>query len=218
MADRKLPTGTLTFLFTDLEGSTRLLHEFGDAYGIVARDPSRADSRGGRRQRRSRVRNGRRRAVRRLRFGDERALAAATEAQHALGSYPWPAGVSLRVRMALHTGEARVVDDDYVGVPLHVVARLCAAGHGGQILVSETTRALAPTPTLQSLGMHRLRDVPDPVEIFQVSVKMGLEANFPSLRTLSSLPNNLPAAADQLDRPRARDLSKSRRPSLSGVL
>ena len=199
MADRTLPTGTLTFLFTDLEGSTRLLHEFGDAYASlleIHRGLIRAavDARGG------------------LEFGTggdalfvvfdsaESAVAAATEAQHALASYPWPAGVSLRVRMALHTGEARVVDGDYVGVPLHVVARLCSAGHGGQILVSETTRALAPTPTLESLGMHRLRDVPEPVEIFQVSVD-GLDANFPALKTLSSLPNNLPAAADHLDRP-----------------
>ena len=196
MADRTLPTGTLTFLFTDLEGSTRLLHEFGDAYAPLLethRGLIRAAiaARGG------------------LEFGTggdalfvvfdsaESAVAAATEAQHALASYPWPAGVTLRVRMALHTGEARVVDGDYVGVPLHVVARLCSAGHGGQILVSETTRALAPTPTLESLGMHRLRDVPEPVEIFQVSVD-GLDANFPALKTLSARPNNLPAAADRL--------------------
>ena len=67
------------------------------------------------------------------------ALVAATEAQRALGAHDWPAGTSLRVRMALHTGEATVVDGDYVGLPLHVVARLCAAGHGGQVLVSAAT-------------------------------------------------------------------------------
>ena len=118
---------------------------------------------------------------------------AATEAQRALGAHDWPAGTSLRVRMALHTGEATVVDGDYVGLPLHVVARLCAAGHGGQVLVSAATHALVSSAPVTSLGSHRLRDVPEALEIFQLG-----EGDFPSLRTLSARPNNLPAPPDRL--------------------
>ena len=110
------------------------------------------------------------------------ALVAATEAQRALGAHDWPDGHSLRVRMALHTGEATVVDGDYVGLPLHVVARLCAAGHGGQVLVSAATHALVSSAPVTSLGSHRLRDVPEALEIFQLG-----EGDFPSLRTLSAL-------------------------------
>jgi predicted ATPase/class 3 adenylate cyclase len=187
-----LPAGTLTFLFTDLEGSTRLLHELGDSYGSVLevhRSLIRraVDAHGG------------------IEFGTGGdalfvvfespvgAVAAATAAQEALTAYAWPDGVTLRVRMALHTGEARVVDGDYVGMPLHVVARLCSAGHGGQVLVSETTRALVESAPVCALGSHRLRDVPAPIAVFQLG-----SGEFPPLRTLSSLPNNLPAASDRL--------------------
>src|SRR5204862_6787677 len=107
-----------------------------------------------------------------------------------------PDDVSTRVRMALHTGEARIVDNDYVGVPLHVVSRLCSAGHGGQVLISQMTRALATQAPVDSLGAHRLRDVPEPIEVFQLR-EPGIAAAFPPLRTLSAAPNNLPAATDR---------------------
>ncbi|MDQ1449421.1 MAG: hypothetical protein QOC79_2392 [Actinomycetota bacterium] len=195
MTDRALPTGTLTFLFTDLEGSTRLLHDLGASYGELLETHRRlirdaVYAHGG------------------IEFGtggdaiyvvfDSAAdsVAAAGAAQLALAAQEWPGGVSVRVRMALHTGEAQIVDDDYVGVALHVVARLCAAGHGGQVLISESTRALARQTSVVSLGTHRLRDVPEPMEVFQLEAD-GLDAEFPPLRTLSAAPNNLPTATDQ---------------------
>jgi predicted ATPase/class 3 adenylate cyclase len=192
LIERALPTGTLTFLFTDVEGSTRLLHELGDAYGpllevhrLLIRDAVAAHDG--------------------IEFGTggdalfvvfqspTAAVAAAAAAQTALDGYDWPDGAALRVRMAVHTGEARIVDGDYVGVPLHVVARLCAAGHGGQVLISDATCTLTTAAAVESLGSHRLRDVPEPIEIFQLA-----GGDFAPLRTLSALPNNLPASTDRL--------------------
>jgi predicted ATPase/class 3 adenylate cyclase len=193
---RALPTGTLTFLFTDLEGSTRLLSELGDAYGELLEAHRRlirdaVAAHGG------------------VEFGTggdalfvvfescHEAVAAAAEAQRAMGSYPWPELAPLKVRMALHTGEAQVIDDDYVGVALHVVARLCAAGHGGQVLLSDTTHALTNDATTLALGVHRLRDVPVPMPIYQLCGE-GLQQDHPPLRTVSGSANNLPAARDAL--------------------
>ncbi len=196
MANRPLPTGTLTFLFTDLEGSTRLLHELGDAYGTLLETHRRM------------IRD----AVGRhggLEFGTggdalfvvfesaTNAIAAAATAQRVLGAYAWPDDVSLRVRMAIHTGEVQIVDGDYVGMPLHVAARLCSVGHGGQVLISDTTHALVQAATVDSLGTHRLRDVPEALEVFQLRAD-GLVTEFPSLKTLTALPNNLPAATDRM--------------------
>src|SRR5262245_51812890 len=157
----ELPTGTVTFLFTDIEGSTRLLHELGDAYAEALAEHRRAlrqafTSHGG------------------VEFGTEGdaffvaftrgrdALAAARDGQEAL------AGGPIRVRMGLHTGEPQVSDDDYVGVDVHRVARIAAAGHGGQILVSSVTRDLVGDDDLRDLGEHRLKDLAVPERIFQV--------------------------------------------------
>jgi predicted ATPase len=183
-------------LFTDLEGSTRLLHELGDRYDELLETHRRLI----------------REAVSAhhgIEFGTggdalfvvftaaNDAVTAARDAQRALRAFPWPPGARLRVRMALHTGEARVVDDDYVGAPLHVVARMCAAGNGEQILLSDATHGVAQDPSVISLGTHRLRDVPDEIEIFQLAGE-GLDGDFPPLKTLSAQPNNLPFASDQL--------------------
>ena len=111
--------------------------------------------------------------------------------------YPWPALAPLKVRMALHTGEAQVIDDDYVGVALHVVARLCGAGHGGQVLLSDTTHALTNDVSTLALGIHRLRDVPAPMHIYQLCGE-GLGQDHPPLRTVSGSANNLPVARDAL--------------------
>jgi predicted ATPase/class 3 adenylate cyclase len=194
---RELPTGTLTFLFTDLEGSTRLLHEFPDEYGsllethrtLIREAVAACDG---------------------LEFGTggdalfvvfespAAAVECARRAQQSLQAHPWPVATPLKVRMALHTGEAEVVDDDYVGIPLHAVARLCGAGHGGQVLLSSTTRALVSHDIdVIDLGSHDLRDVAQPMQIFQLCGD-GLPREFAPLRTRSAQPNNLPSTLDRL--------------------
>lgn len=187
-------TATSTFLFTDIEGSTRLLQQLGDDYPAVLEAHRRligdAVTRAG-----GRV------------FGSEgdalfasfpsaaAALAAAAEAQRALLAQEWPSGMAIRVRMGVHTGEATASGDDYDGLPLHQVARVMSAAHGGQVLVSNATRELAgllpPGLHLRDLGQHRLKDLAMPERLFQLAGE-GLPDVFPPPRTLSARPNNLP--------------------------
>ncbi|MGQ0549553.1 MAG: tetratricopeptide repeat protein [Armatimonadota bacterium] len=190
-----LPTGTVTFLFTDIEGSTRLLQSLGGGYSEAFEVHRRLL----------------REAVKE--FGGHEfetqgdglfvafptargALAAAVAAQRALHGYPWPEGAPVRVRMGLHTGQPTVTDSGYIGLDLHRTARICTAGHGGQILVSQTTRDLAEDElsggvTLQDLGEHRLKDLSRRERLFQL-VTPDLPYHFPPLRTLDNTPNNLP--------------------------
>lgn len=193
MAD--LPTGTVTFLFTDIEGSTSLLERHGDRYADLLADYRRLV-----------------RAVVQEHHGQEidtqgdaffvafpRArdgVAAAVVAQRAIVAHPWPDGAVVRVRMGLHTGEPIRTDAGYVGMDVHRAARICAAGHGGQILLSQTTRdLLEPDLTegmsLRDLGTHRLKDLTRPQRLFQV-VAADLPVDFPPPRSLDVLPNNLP--------------------------
>jgi class 3 adenylate cyclase len=174
-----LPSGTITFLFTDVEGSTRLLAERGDAYGSLLSEH------------RSILRAvfSRRQGVEVDTQGDafffaftraSDAVAAAKEAQEALASGP------IRVRMGLHTGEPQMTGEGYVGLSVHVGARIAAAGHGGQILLSSRTKELAGESTsFSDLGEHRLKDLEDPVRLFQIGAAL-----FPPLRTMSF--SNLP--------------------------
>lgn len=190
-----LPTGTVSFLFTDLEGSTRLLDTLGDGYDAVLeahRDILRSavDEHAG------------------VVFGTEGdavfaafasaddAVAAAGDAQRRLTSYAWPEAGRVRVRMAVHTGDARVASGDYVGMSLHVTARVCAAGHGGQVLLTGVTRDLVPASAVRDLGEHRLKDLADLVRIVQL-LGDGLAESFPPLRTLPAIVDNLPATADE---------------------
>jgi len=190
-----LPSGTVTFLFTDIEGSTRLVAEVGDAaYGeILAAERAlvldSATAAGG------------------VPFGSEgdahfvafesasAAVRAAIAAQRALAAHPWPTA-PVRVRMGIHTGEVQVAGDDYVGLEVHRAARVAAAAHGGQVLVTEATRALvggdADGVSLRDVGEHRLKDLARPEHLYQVAAE-GLEVAFPPLRTLDVTPNNLPA-------------------------
>jgi predicted ATPase len=174
-----LPTGTVTFLFTDIEGSTRLVEELGDRYSDVLGEHRRLlndaiERHGG------------------AAFGSEGdavfaafprasgALAAAAEAQESLAPGP------VRVRMGLHTGEPALTEQGYVGLDVHRAARIAGVAHGGQIVVSETTCALLGDGfELRDLGEHRLKDLPQGVRLFQ----LGRE-EFPPLRSLSqaSLP------------------------------
>src|SRR5436305_2859685 len=195
MAGGGLPTGTLTFLFTDLEGSTHLLQRLGDRYpALLAAHYELMRAAFGR--------NGGQEVGTR---GDalfvvfeqaSAAVASAATAQLALAGYSWPDDCEVRVRMGLHTGEAEVVDGDYVGVAVHAAARICSAAHGGQVLVSDVTRAIAE-PELAGteaafveLGRHRLKDLDEPVGLGQV-VHPGLTREFPRLR-LDAVPGNLP--------------------------
>jgi predicted ATPase/class 3 adenylate cyclase len=180
-----LPTGTVTFLFTDIEGSTRLLAELGDAYEGVLAEHRRilreaftrhggfeVDTQG----------DGFFVAFRRA----SDAVAAARDAQNAL------AGKPVRVRMGLHTGEPRVTGEGYVGMDVHRAARIGAAGHGGQVLLSEVTRALVDGGLdVQDLGQHRLKDLAEPIRLFQLG-----RAEFPPLRSLSQA--RLPLDVDPL--------------------
>ncbi len=190
-----LPTGTVTFLFTDIEGSTRLLQQLGERYADVL-ETHRRLLRGVIQQTRGYEFESQGDAVLAA-FGSARdALAAAVAAQRALHSYPWPEGAPVRVRMGLHTGHPTVKGSGYVGLVLHATARISQAGHGGQILTSQVTRDLVaddlpPGVTLRSLGVHRLKDLSQPQTIFQV-VDPDLPNSFPPLKLLDAVLNNLP--------------------------
>jgi predicted ATPase/class 3 adenylate cyclase len=172
---RALPSGTVTFLFTDIEGSTRLLHELGSAYADALTEHRRIlrdafERHGG-------VEFGIEGDALFVAFGKPTdAVSAAVAGQTGLE----PTGI--RVRIGVHTGEPLVVEDDYVGIDVHKAARICAAGHGGQILVSGPTRDLVDGDVdLHPLGAHRLKDIPEPMPLYQV----GSEP-FPPLRSQQS--------------------------------
>jgi ABC-type transport system substrate-binding protein/class 3 adenylate cyclase/streptogramin lyase len=180
------PTGTVTFLFTDIEGSTRLLQQLRDRYGEVLSAHARLL----------------REAIEQFNgheidtqgdaffaaFARARdAVAAAVAAQRALAVERWPDGVAVRVRMGLHTGEPLVGGERYVGMGVHRGARICAAGHGGQVLLSNTTRELVEDDLpddirVRDLGEHELKDLKRPERLFQLEID-GLPSSFPPLRT-----------------------------------
>ncbi len=190
-----LPTGTVTFLFTDIEGSTRLLQQLGDQYADVLAEYRRLlraaiHTQGGRDV--DTQGDGCFFALPRAKG----ALTAAVAAMRAIDRYPWPRGISVRVRMGLHTGEPTTGNTGYVGMDVHRASRICAVGHGGQILLSQTTRDLVADDlpkevSLRDLGQHRLKDLGDPQCLFQV-VAAELPSDFPPLNSLDALPNNLP--------------------------
>jgi class 3 adenylate cyclase len=165
-----LPAGVVTFLFTDVEGSTKLLHDLGDAYAdalhehrrllrkaFTAHEGVEVDTQGD---------------AFFVAFGRASdGVAAAADAQLAL------AGGPIRVRMGLHTGEPRVTEEGYVGLDVHKGARIAAVGYGGQVLLSQATRALVDMD-VRDLGPHRLKDLSAPERIFQLEID-GLPTEFP---------------------------------------
>src|SRR6266496_4552689 len=190
-----LPQRTVTLLFTDIGASTRLLQCLGERYPDVL-----AECRG------------LLRAAFHQHHGHEvdtqgdaffvaftratDAISAAVDAQRALASHPWPEGAAVRVRMGLHTGEPSLTSEGYVGLDVHRAARIMSAGHGGQVLLSQTTRdlvehALPEGAHLQDLGAHRLKDLQRPSHLYQL-VMAGLPADFPPVKTLGIQPHNLP--------------------------
>jgi predicted ATPase len=181
MAGSRLPSGTVTFLFTDIEGSTRLIEELGEDGYVEALSEHRRLLRGAF-SAHGGVEVDTQGDAFLYAFADPgEAVGAATQAQEALVSGP------VKVRMGLHTGEPRLTGEGYAGRELHRAARIAASGHGGQIVVSAATRALVDGE-LTELGEHRLKDFDEPVALFQ----LGREA-FPPLKTISN--TNLPRPA-----------------------
>ncbi len=194
-----LPVGTVTFLFTDIEGSTRLLQRLGAVRYAAVVSQHRALLR----------------AAVAAHAGVEvdsqgdaffvafptapAAAAAAAEATRALAAYAWPESVTVRVRMGLHTGTPYVVGGHYVGLDVSRAAHIAAAGHGGQVLLSESARALVEQSlaedglTLRDLGAHQLTDLQQPEHLAQLVLPdPGLPTDFPALKTLDRHAHNLP--------------------------
>ena len=191
------PRGTVSFLFTDIEGSTRLLQALGrDRYGEALREHQRLLREVWQRHHGYEVdTEGDAFFVAFAHATD--ALAAAADAQRVLAAAQWEEGHALRVRIGIHSGEASEGDGKYVGVAVHRAARIAAAAHGGQVLVSEATRALAADEqlvgtSLRDLGSHRLKDLTEPQRLFQLLID-GLPLDFPPPRTLENRPTNLPS-------------------------
>lgn len=213
MAERHLPEGTVTFVFTDVEGSTRRVSELGDAaWADLLADHDQ---------------------LLRPAFEDEGGLVVNTEgdalfvvfpvaadavraavaAQRALEAHHWPAGGELRVRMGVHTGAALVRDGDYVGAEVHRASRIADTGHGGQIVVSEAAAALArpalpASVELVDQGLHRLKDLTEPQRLFSLRAT-GLPSRFPPLRSLEGTSNNLPVQRSPLIG-RAAEIARTR--------
>ena len=184
------PRGTVTFLFTDVEGSTPLLKELRDRYGSVLAQHQRllrdafaahggeeVDTQGD--------------AFFYVFSRARDAAAAAADGQRALASHDWPEGAELRVRMGMHTGEPVLSDEGrYHGMGVHRTARIMAAGHGGQILASQSTASVLHDDeldgiTVRDLGEHNLKDLARPERIYELQVD-GLESDFAPLKTESA--------------------------------
>jgi YVTN family beta-propeller protein len=184
----ELPSGTVTLLFTDIEGSTRLLKQLGARYGEVLAEHRRilrnaVEARGGREVDTQ---------------GDSfffafaranAAVGAAVTAQRALAGHAWPEGGEVRVRMGLHTGEPAVGDERYVGLSVHRAARIGAVAHGGQVLLSGATRELVEDEvdgvSIRDLGSYQLKDIDRPERLYQLDIE-GLQTDFPPLRAANA--------------------------------
>ncbi len=216
MANRPLPTGTLTFFFSDVEGSTKMVQRLGprwkdalERHEALVRE-ALAPSGG----------------VEVRTVGDaffvvfptaDRAVAAAVAAQRAHAHEAWPEDGTVRMRVGLHTGVGELGGDDYVGIDVHMAARIAGAAHGGQIVVSDQTKSQLRSPGedigTRELGEHRLKDV-GTLRLWQVTAP-GIETEFPPLSSLA-IPSNLPADATSfVGREREvseiRDLVRSKR-------
>src|SRR5438552_4270088 len=201
------PTGTITLLFSDIEDSTSRLAELGaeqynealEKHRRILRDaiPKNAGHEFGAAG-----------DALFIAFGSvQDAIRSAVAAQSALNDHAWPGNRPLRVRMGLHTCEALSTADDYVGIGVHRVSRICAAGHGGQVLLSHTTHALLTEAfgfAVRDLGEHLLKGLPEPERLYQL-LDPRLQSDFPPLRTARKRPLNLPFEGTRLIG-RAREL------------
>jgi class 3 adenylate cyclase len=187
-----LPSGTVTFVFSDIEGSTSLLKALGDGYGDVLsghRTLMREcfTSRGG-------VEIDTQGDAFFFAFSRARdAVSAAVEAQRAHAAHEWPEGNPVRVRMGLHTGEPAVGGEGYLGIDVVRAARLCTVGRGGQVLLSETTRALVGSSVpegvaVHALGERRLKDIDEPERIFELDIEDAPTPPPPAASDASAVP------------------------------
>ncbi len=187
--------GTVSLVFTDIVGSTRLIRVLGDAYHQLLDDHHRLVMEAATRHGGERVDAAGDGLF--LSFPTARgALLACVDAQRSLNAHSWPEDAEVRVRMGLHTGEPLRSESRLIGIDVHRAARISAAGHGGQILVSAAAHALLGSEipgdvTMLDLGEHRLKDLPTPEHLYQVQAD-GLPDEFPPVRSLETLPNNLP--------------------------
>jgi predicted ATPase/class 3 adenylate cyclase len=193
--ERSLPTGTVSLLCTDIEGSTRLLQTLGKRYGEALAEHRRL----------LRTAFAKHRGCEVDTQGDaffyvfpraHDAVAGAVAAQRALAAHSWPDALPLRVRIGIHTGEPTSTGEGYVGIDVHRAARVTSAGHGGQVLLTQSTRELLPEElsdavSLRDLGEHRLKDLTQPQRLYQLLIP-GLENDFPALKTLEARSTNLP--------------------------
>ncbi len=189
------PTGIVTFVFTDIEGSTDLVQTLGDGYRALQERhdeiiQAAITAQGGHVVRTE---------------GDAffvtfqnpiQAVRAVVAAQRDLAGFDWPSAEPLQVRMGLHTGHGVLGGGDYIGIDVNRAARIAAAASGGQILVSDATRAMVEYDlpdgvALRDLGRHRLKDIVHPEHLFDVVID-GLRTEFPPIRSLDARPNNLP--------------------------
>src|SRR2546429_3772602 len=192
---RDLPAGTITLLFTDIEGSTHLLQQLGERYAellTACRNVLRTASQ---------THSGREVDTQ----GDAMffvfthandAVLAAVGAQRELANHSWPDNVAVRVRMGLHTGEPTRLAEGYVGLDVHYAARIMSSAYGGQVLLSHTTRELVEHDlpegvSLRDLGEHHLKDLEQPISLYQLVIA-GLPADFPPLKTHDRRSDTLP--------------------------
>ncbi len=210
----ELPTGTVTFLFSDVEGSTELLRRLRDGYAEVMAAHERLL--------RSAFQGAGGHEINTQ--GDsffiafrkpKDAVGAAVDAQRALARHPWPEEAELRVRIGIHTGKATVVaEDQYVGLAVHRAARICAAGHGGQVLLSQTTQALLEDEEelgeldFSDLGPRSLKNFDRPVRIYQL-LAPDLPAEFPELRSAEEGSRGSAELADRHEVADAEDVPPS---------
>src|SRR5437764_8506267 len=193
-----LPMGTVTLLFTDMEGSTRLLKQLGERYTDLLEE-YRQLLRAAFQQWNGHEVDTQGDAFFVVFARATDAISGAVAAQRALASHSWPEGVVVRVRMGIHTGEPTLSPEGYTGLDVHLAARMTSAGHGGQVLLSQTTRDLVEHDlpegvSLRDLGAHRLKDIGYSSHIFQLVIA-DVPADFPPLRTpgpRNSHPSNLP--------------------------
>jgi len=186
---RDLPTGTVSFLFTDIEGSTRLLQELGDDWPLVVRDHHRLlrEAFAAAHGREVDTQGDAFFAV----FGRARdAVDAAVACQRALAAHVWPQGTTVRARVGIHTGEPRLEEEGYLGLDVVRASRVCAAAHGGQIVITAATRELVrgnepDGVEVRELGDYALKDIAQPERVFELEVA-GLATGHPELRAESA--------------------------------
>lgn len=184
---RTLPTGHVTFLLTDIEGSTGLLRRLGDRYAALLAEV-RALIRGCVHRGRGREVDARADEFFAVFERAPAALEAALAIERSVRRRTWPEGVAVRLRTGIHSGRPLLTDTGYVGLAVHTAARICSAAHGGQILLSPAARAAVgrrrpPGARFRSLGLHRFRGLREPLVLFQVEAR-DLTTHFPPLRTL----------------------------------